>query len=193
MVDYYDLNYDFSCNSLSDSIVNRYIGIMKNKYVSYWNQTLQQSQKLSFYCTIKDDYSPSPYLVLTRKNPSRKALVRFRISGHQLRIETVSWTITQPIELTITRFPSLFRFNPTHKLSRNSMKKNSKENSRSPNFFDSSSSSLLSTHVLITLFGSPSPNLVVLINVTKLGGVGLVNLSYTTPLKIVARNFYNQT
>ena len=47
MVDYYDLNYDFSCNSLSDSIVNRYIGIMKNKYVSYWNQTLQQSQKLS--------------------------------------------------------------------------------------------------------------------------------------------------
>ena len=88
MVEYYDLNYDFSCNSLSDSIVNRYIGIMKNKYVSYWNQTLQQSQKLSFYCTIKDDYSPSPYLVLTRKNPSRKALVRFRISSHQLRIET---------------------------------------------------------------------------------------------------------
>ena len=72
----------------SDSIVNRYIGIMKNKHVSYWNQTLQQSQKLSFCCTIKDDYSPSPYLVLTRKNPSRKALVKFRISSHQLRIET---------------------------------------------------------------------------------------------------------
>ena len=88
MVEYYDLNYDFSCNSLSDSIVNRYIGIMKNKYVSYWNQTLQQSQKLSFYCTIKDDYSSSPYLGLTRKNPSRKALVKFRISRHQLRIET---------------------------------------------------------------------------------------------------------
>ena len=87
IVDYYDLNYDFSCNSLSDSIVNRYIGIMKNKYVSYWNQTLQQSQKLSFHCTIKDDYSPSPYLVLTGKNPSRKALVKFRINSHQLRIE----------------------------------------------------------------------------------------------------------
>ena len=41
MVDYYDLNYDFSCNSLSDSIFNRCIGIMKNKYVSHWNQTLQ--------------------------------------------------------------------------------------------------------------------------------------------------------
>ena len=61
---------------------------MKNKHVSYWNQTLRQSQKLNFYCTIKDDYSPSPYLILTRKNPSRKALVKFRISSHQLRIET---------------------------------------------------------------------------------------------------------
>ena len=70
------------------SLFPTYLGIMKNKYVSYWNQTFQQSQKLSFYCTIKDDYSPSPYLVLTRKNPSRKALVRFRISSHQLRIET---------------------------------------------------------------------------------------------------------
>ena len=88
MVEYYDLNYDFSYNSLSNSVVNRYIGIMKNKYVSYWNQTLQQSQKLSFYCTIKDEYSPSLYLVLTRKNPLRKALVKFRISSHQLRIET---------------------------------------------------------------------------------------------------------
>ena len=38
--------------------------------------------------SVKDEYSPSPYLVLTRKNPSRKALVRFRISSHQLRIET---------------------------------------------------------------------------------------------------------
>ena len=73
---------------LSDSIVNRYIGIMKNKYVPYWNQTPQQSQKFSFYCTIKDNYSPSPYLVLSRKNPSRKALVKFGLSSHQLRIET---------------------------------------------------------------------------------------------------------
>ena len=28
---------------------------------------------------------------------------------------TLSWTIKQPIELTITRFPGLFRFNLTHK------------------------------------------------------------------------------
>ena len=49
MVDYYDLNYDFSCNSLSDSIVNRYIGIIKNKYVSYWNQNPFNNHKNSVF------------------------------------------------------------------------------------------------------------------------------------------------
>ena len=38
--------------------------------------------------TLFSLFCPSPYLVLTRKNPSRKALVRFRISSRQLRIET---------------------------------------------------------------------------------------------------------
>ena len=91
----------------------------------------------------------------------------------------VSWTIKQPIELTITRFPGLFRFNLTHKTLTKLDEKNSKENSSSLFlFYVSSRSNLLSTHVLITLFGSPSPNLVVLINVTKLWRVGLVNLSY---------------
>ena len=41
MVDYYDLNSDFSWNSLNDSKVKRYVGVIKNKYVSNWNQTPQ--------------------------------------------------------------------------------------------------------------------------------------------------------
>ena len=61
---------------------------MKKKYISYWNQTLQHSQKLSFYYTFKKNYSLSAYLDLTRKNPSRKSLVKLRISSHKLRIET---------------------------------------------------------------------------------------------------------
>ena len=48
MVHCYDLNYDFSCNSLSDSIDNRYIGIMKNKYVSYWNSDPSTITKTQF-------------------------------------------------------------------------------------------------------------------------------------------------
>ena len=65
---------------------------MKKKCVSNWNQTLRHSQKLSFYYTIKKNYSTvllaSAYLDLTRKNLSRKALVNLRINSHKLRIET---------------------------------------------------------------------------------------------------------
>ena len=61
---------------------------MQKKYISYWNHTLQHSQKLNFYYKIKTNYSPSVYLDLTRKNPSRKTLVKLRISSHKLRIET---------------------------------------------------------------------------------------------------------
>ena len=56
---------------------------MKKKYISYWHQTLQHSQKLNFYYTIKKTYGPSAYLDLTRKNASRKALVKLRISSHK--------------------------------------------------------------------------------------------------------------
>ena len=41
------------------------------------------------------------------------------------------------------------------------------------------------SHVFITLFGSPSPNLVVLLNVTTLWGVGSVNLSYIAAISSV--------
>ena len=61
---------------------------MQKKYITYWNHTLQHSQKLNFYYKIKMNYSPSVYLDLTRKNPSRKTLVKLRISSHKLRIET---------------------------------------------------------------------------------------------------------
>ena len=50
--------------------------------------TLQNSQKLIFYNTIKDNSSPFTNLVLTRRNPLRKTLLKLRISCHKLRIET---------------------------------------------------------------------------------------------------------
>ena len=42
----------------------------------------------NFYYQIKTNYNPSVYLDLTTKNPSRKTLVKLRISSHKLRIET---------------------------------------------------------------------------------------------------------
>ena len=91
-------------------------------------------------------------------------------TAHRTHNNTVSWFIPlQSDSQTLTKLDE----------------KTSKENSRSPCFYDSSSSSLLSTHVLITLFGSPSPNLVVLFNVTKPWGVGWVNLSYKCSINSV--------
>ena len=94
MVDYYDLNCHFPCiihwMTLSYSKVKRYVGVMTNKSFLTGTRPLNNyKNSVSVYCTIKMDCSPSPYLVLTRKNPaSRKALLKIRISSHQLRIET---------------------------------------------------------------------------------------------------------
>ena len=38
--EYFNL-YDFDCNALSDSKIKQLVDLMKKKYVSSWNQTLQ--------------------------------------------------------------------------------------------------------------------------------------------------------
>ena len=85
--EYYNF-YNFNYSSLNDCKIKQYINVMKQKYISHWNQTPQNSQKLSFYNIIKNNYSSSTYLVLTRRNPLRKTLLKLRISCHKLRIET---------------------------------------------------------------------------------------------------------
>ena len=66
---------------------------MKKKYIAYWKHSLCNSQKLEFYNTFKDSYTPSPYLDLTKKNPNRKTLVKLRISNHKPLIETGKYNI----------------------------------------------------------------------------------------------------
>ena len=58
MTDYYNC-CDFNCNSLNEGKIKQYEDLMKKKYISYWNQTLQHSQKLSFYYAFKKNYSLS--------------------------------------------------------------------------------------------------------------------------------------
>ena len=74
MSEYFDL-FDFNYNSLSDSKIEQLVDLMEKKYVSYWNQTLQHSRKLSFYHSVKKNYSLSAYLDSTRKNPMRRTLM----------------------------------------------------------------------------------------------------------------------
>ena len=60
---------------------------MKQEYISYWQNTLQHSQKLEFYRSFKTDHTSSSYLDLTRGTAGRRALVKLRISNHKLMIE----------------------------------------------------------------------------------------------------------
>ena len=82
---------DFNYNSLSDRKIKELVDLVKKKYVfvSYWNQTLQHSRKLSFYHSIKNNYSPSAYIDSTRKNPLRRTLVKLRIGCHNLCVKTL--------------------------------------------------------------------------------------------------------
>ena len=56
-----------------------------NKKILNYLSYLQEKDENSI---VKQHYSPSAYLDLSRRNPSRKALVKLRISSHKLRIET---------------------------------------------------------------------------------------------------------
>ena len=52
------------------------------KVHSIWQYTMQNSTKLEFFNTFKNDYTPFSYLGLTNKLSERKELVKFRIGSH---------------------------------------------------------------------------------------------------------------
>ena len=60
---------------------------MQQNDVLYWQHTMQNSTKLGFFNTFKNDYAPSSYLGLTNKLSERKELLKLRIGNHKLRIE----------------------------------------------------------------------------------------------------------
>ena len=47
---------------------------MKQKYISYWKNILQHSQKLEFYRSFKNEHTISNHLDLSRGTAERKAL-----------------------------------------------------------------------------------------------------------------------
>ena len=78
----------FDLTYLTNAKIKHYVGVMQQKYILYWQHTMQNSTKLKFLNTFKNDYTPSSYLGLTSKLSERKELVKFRIGNHKLRIET---------------------------------------------------------------------------------------------------------
>ena len=78
---------NFNPDLLDIAMVKSYVSSMKQEYISYWQNTLQHSQKLEFYRSFKTDHTSSSYLDLTRGTAGRRALVKLRISNHKLMIE----------------------------------------------------------------------------------------------------------
>ena len=74
-------------DNLNDTKILHFVDHMQKKYITNWKHSLCNSQKLEFY-VFKDNYTPSIYLDVTRKNPKRKTLVKLRVSNHKLNIET---------------------------------------------------------------------------------------------------------
>ena len=84
MSEYFKLP-DFNPDLL-DIMVNSYVSLMKQEYISYWQNTLQHSQKLKFIDLLKP-IIPQCYLDVTIGTAGRRALVKLRISNHKLMIE----------------------------------------------------------------------------------------------------------
>ena len=84
---YYDL-HDFNISTLDNHMIKRHLDTMKTRYIDHWRHTLQHSKKLEFYSSFKNNFAPSIYLDITRKNCNRKTLVKLRIGNHKLGIET---------------------------------------------------------------------------------------------------------
>ena len=78
---------NFSPDLLDTAKVKMFLQLMKQKYISYWQHTLQHSQKLEFYRSFKNEYVTSIYLEITRRISDRRTLTKLRISNHKLMIE----------------------------------------------------------------------------------------------------------
>ena len=73
--------------SLDNDKIRRYTTEMREKYLSFWRHSLENSKKLEFYKTFKDEYSTSDYLYQLRRYYERQNFVKFKISNHKLMIE----------------------------------------------------------------------------------------------------------
>ena len=62
MSEYFKLP-DFNPDLL-DIMVKSYVSLMKQEYISYWQNTLQHSRKVEFYRSFKTDHTTFSYLDL---------------------------------------------------------------------------------------------------------------------------------
>jgi len=66
MSEYYNIPC-FDLTYLTKAKIKHYVDLMQQKYILFWQHPMQNSTKLKFFNTFKNDYTPSPYLGLTTK------------------------------------------------------------------------------------------------------------------------------
>ena len=74
--------------TVTNAKIKHYVSLMQQRYILYWQHTMQNSTKLEFSNTFKNDYTQSSYLRLRNKLSDSTKLVKFRIGSHKLRTET---------------------------------------------------------------------------------------------------------
>ena len=86
MFEQYNLT-SLDAESLDNDKIRRYTTEMREKYLFFWRHSLENSKKIEFYKTFKDEYSTSDYLYQLRHYDERQNFVKFKISNHKLMIE----------------------------------------------------------------------------------------------------------
>ena len=70
-----------------NSKINEYINNAKNKYITFWKHKINNSSKLSFYNTFKQNFELEDYLTSIRNPKQRKIFAQPRTGSHTLEIE----------------------------------------------------------------------------------------------------------
>ena len=60
---------------------------LKDQYIQYWQSSIQELPKLSYYRQFKTNFGREKYVDIIRNDFLRKTLSRFRMSSHCLEIE----------------------------------------------------------------------------------------------------------
>ena len=85
----YDINNSIDDFQFSSSpSIKQYVTKMKTSYVNLWRASKQNTRKLVFYNTFKKEFKLEGSLDQIKHISARKQFAKFRISNHQLQIET---------------------------------------------------------------------------------------------------------
>ncbi|CAB4043043.1 Hypothetical predicted protein [Paramuricea clavata] len=74
-------------DSLTTNLVESCVKDTKENYQRFWRHKLENSSKLTFYTSIKEDYELETYLTTITNSNQRKHLTQLRLSNHKLMIE----------------------------------------------------------------------------------------------------------